>query len=114
MASRDYTRHTVTTTAPGGATRLGDEYWNPATNTLSKIVAVNGTSPILNQVLTAAANGLAVITNASVGSMTVLGNATVGGNVYVASRVGFTWANNASASYQVFNPGTGSVDTYFA
>ena len=114
MASRDYTRHTVTTTAPSGATRLGDEYYNPLTNTLSKIVAVNGNSPTLNQVITASANGLAVIPNASITSMTVSGNATVGGNVYASTRIGFTAPNSTtSATYQVYNPATGSVDTYF-
>jgi hypothetical protein len=114
VASRDYTRHTVTTTGPSGSTRLGDEYFNPLSNTLYKLVAVNGNSPTFNQVLVASANGVAVIANASIASMQVVGNATVGGNVYAASRVGFTWSNSTSASYQVFNSGTGSVDTYFA
>jgi len=114
MPSRDYTRHTVNTLGPIGGTRLGDEYYNPQTNTLYKLVAVNGTSPAFSQVVVAAANGVVVMSNTSVTSMSITGNATVGGNVYVASRVGFTWANSNSASFQIFNSGTGSVDTYFA
>ena len=43
MASRDYTRHTVSSTAPAIA-RAGDEYYNPTTNTLYKAIDYNGTT----------------------------------------------------------------------
>lgn len=41
MASRDYIKHFVSTTAPKSST-LGDEWFNPATNVLYKRVANNG------------------------------------------------------------------------
>jgi hypothetical protein len=42
MASRDYTKHFVSKSAPPSST-LGDEWFNPSTNTLYKRVATNGT-----------------------------------------------------------------------
>lgn len=41
MASRDYIRHTVSSSVPT-AGRLGDEYFNPNSNVLTKRVAING------------------------------------------------------------------------
>jgi hypothetical protein len=43
MATRDYTKHLVSSTAPVGGS-LGDQWYNPTTNTLSHRLAVNGTS----------------------------------------------------------------------
>ena len=115
MASRDYTRHTVNSTTPAGAARLGDEYWNPLTNTLYKLVAVNGNSPQFNQVLVASANGVVIANSLSAtASLAVAGNATVTGNIYSGTRIGFTNpSSTTSATYQVYNPATGSIDTYF-
>ena len=43
MASRDYTKHSVSTSEPVGSA-LGDQWYNPTTNTLSILLAVNGTT----------------------------------------------------------------------
>ena len=43
MASRDFLKHVVSTSEPVGST-LGDQWYNPTTNTLSHRLAVNGTS----------------------------------------------------------------------
>jgi hypothetical protein len=43
MASRDFLKHVVSTSEPVGST-LGDQWYNPTTNTLSQRLAVNGTS----------------------------------------------------------------------
>lgn len=66
MASRDYIRHTVSTTEPTGA-RLGDEYFNPATNTLKKRLSFNGTTVGWSTVVSSASNGNVYI-NATTGT----------------------------------------------
>ena len=43
MSSRDYIKHLVSNTSPTN-TRVGDEYYDPVTNKLYKIIAVNGTT----------------------------------------------------------------------
>jgi hypothetical protein len=43
MASRDFLKHVVSTSEPVGSA-LGDQWYNPTTNTLSHRLAVNGTS----------------------------------------------------------------------
>jgi hypothetical protein len=43
MASRDFLKHVVSTTEPTDST-LGDEWYNPSTNILSKRLVVNGTT----------------------------------------------------------------------
>ena len=43
MASRDFLKHVVSTSEPVGST-LGDQWYNPTTNTLRARLAVNGTS----------------------------------------------------------------------
>jgi hypothetical protein len=83
MASRDYTKHTVSTTAPAGA-RLGDEYYNPTTNVLYKRLAVNGTAVSFLPLITADQNN----------------NANVTGNLFASNVIttsGVFWANGVSA-----------------
>ena len=127
MASRDYTRHTVSTVPPA-IVKLGDEYYNPATNTLYKAIDYNGTTvqweamPLsVNGVDYAIAGNLSVTAgtnsnNTATGALTITGGGGVGvaGNVYVGSRVGFVWTNNnVSSAYTIFNNTAVSIDTVF-
>lgn len=64
-------------------------------------VTVNPGTPAATSTTT----GALQIVNAGIG---------VGGSVYVQNRVGFVNASNVSAVYQVYNPGTNSLDTVFA
>jgi hypothetical protein len=58
MSSRDYIRHLVSAnTAPNGA-RVGDEYFDPTTNKLFKVLAVNGTTVTSIEVLTSPTGGI--------------------------------------------------------
>jgi hypothetical protein len=50
MSSRPYIVHRVSTTQPAGQ-QLGDEWYNPVTNTLTKTLAVNGTTVLSRQIL---------------------------------------------------------------
>ena len=78
MASRDYTRHTVSSTAPAIA-RVGDEYYNPTTNTLYKSVAYNGTT-VQWEAIPMSPNGV---------------DHTISGNLITAN--GVFWSNGVSA-----------------
>jgi hypothetical protein len=49
MASRDYTKHFVSTSAPSSST-LGDEWYNPSTNKLYKRLAIGGTKVVWQEV----------------------------------------------------------------
>ena len=56
----------------------------------------------------------AITATALTGNAIAAGGMGVAGNIYGASRIGFTFvSNSSSAAYQVFNPATGSIDTYF-
>ena len=127
MASRDYTRHTVSSTAPAIA-RVGDEYYNPTTNTLYKAIDYNGTTvqweatPLsINGVDYAIAGNLVVAAgtdskSTATGALTITNGGGVGvaGNVYVGSRVGYVWTNNnVSSAYTIFNNTAVSIDTVF-
>jgi hypothetical protein len=58
MSSRDYIRHLVSAnTAPNGA-RVGDEYFDPTTNKLFKVLAVNGNAVTSVEVLTSPTGGI--------------------------------------------------------
>lgn len=50
MPTRDYNRHLVSNTSPTRA-QVGDEYYDPGSNKLYKLVAVNGTTTTWNEVL---------------------------------------------------------------
>ena len=52
--------HIVSTTQPPGLA-LGDEWYNPATNKLYKLIAVNGTNPVFQDLQTTAV--IAEVTN---------------------------------------------------
>jgi hypothetical protein len=81
MASRDYIKHTVTTTAPVGA-QAGDEYYNPTTNVLYKDLVANGSSPGFNQVVFVNNSSVAVVS----GAVSATGNVT--GNYIISSGSG--------------------------
>jgi hypothetical protein len=58
MSSRDYIRHLVSAnTAPNGA-RVGDEYFDPTTNKLFKVLAVGGNNVTSIEVLTSPTGGI--------------------------------------------------------
>jgi hypothetical protein len=52
-------------------------------------------------------------TTSTTGALKVGGGVGVAGNIYTAGRVGFVNGSNASAVYQFFNTGTGTLDTVF-
>lgn len=127
MSSRDYIRNVVSANTSINGQRVGDEVYDPTTNKLYKSLVVNGTTVTNAEVLL---NGPALAnTNISVGKLnlatyqssnsTNTGTLVVGGGVgvseslYVGNKVGFVYANNVSAAYQVFNPATGTIDTIF-
>ena len=95
-----------------------------ATGGSPKILAI-GTDGNINLTLSATGNGnittanTVVISNSSAststttGALTVTGGVGIGGNVYTGGRAGFTYANNVSAVYQVYNSATNSLDTVF-
>jgi hypothetical protein len=67
MASRDFLKHVVSTTEPTGST-LGDEWYNPSTNILSKRLVVNGTTVRFVQLgggLTVQQSGTTIVSNTS-------------------------------------------------
>ena len=68
MATRDYLKHTVSTSEPTGST-LGDEWYNPSTNKIYKRLAVNGTQVEFREqpnALTIQSSGSTVVQSASI------------------------------------------------
>ena len=115
MSSRDYTRHTVTTAAPPGA-RIGDEYFNPGTNILYKVLAINGTTTLSNQVAMLSSTGSLTISSntesasTATGALTVAGGMGVAGNVYVGGNLYMASANVGATT---LSPRLGWTDNYF-
>ena len=107
MSSRNTLKHTVSTTAPPTSGTLGDEWFNPASNRLYKLVANSGTQVSWYEVgsgsssITSTTNlpeGTNLyFTNARVTSIltktTIVGNVNVAGNV-----VANTFATTNSAA----------------
>jgi hypothetical protein len=78
--------------------------------------ALVNTSPILSSQGTDANVSISLVPKGNAAVM-ITGN-TVGyipasNSIYVGNRVGFANSNNISISYQVYNPATLSIDTYF-
>jgi hypothetical protein len=96
-------------TASGGTNQI---------NSVARNFKVNFTA-LNDALLLYAANGAAVFkstiasTSTTTGALTVTGGVGIGGNVYTGGRAGFTYANNVSAVYQVYNNATNSLDTVF-
>lgn len=79
MSSRPFIIHQVSATQPTGQ-QVGDEWFNPTTNILTKTLAVNGTSVLARQVLVDATGNLRIP-----GNITVVGNLDSGGVMRSAS-----------------------------
>ena len=89
MPTRDYERHVVSTTAPSTA-KLGDEYFDPSSNNLYKLLASSGTNVAWTQVLLSGntfnggtVTGAVNITNSTAASSTTTGALQVAGGVGV-------------------------------
>jgi hypothetical protein len=85
MASRDYTKHIVSISAPPSPT-LGDEWFHPTTNKLYKRVANNGTTVEWREIpqlsLTTSSSG-------TVTSVSVASSNGFAGSVAIAAGCGF-------------------------
>ena len=75
MSSRPYVVHRVSTTEPTGQ-QVGDEWFNPVTNTLTKTLAVNGTAVAARQIL-ADVTGNISVNGLGVNSLAVTGTSSV-------------------------------------
>ncbi len=138
MASRDFLKHTVSTTEPTDST-LGDEWYNPTTNKIFKRLAVNGTTVAFREIpaaLTVQASGVTVAQGASIinfngytltvdstGAVNVaVPSAAAGGsNTHVqynnagalAGSANFTWTNatNTLSATNISSSGSITVGT---
>ena len=110
MASRDYTRHTVSSTAPAIA-RAGDEYYNPTTNTLYKSVAYNGTTVQWEAIPVSTTGPDYTIS----GNVTTTGNLSVGcsitGNTVMTTITEATVTNGNSGSTFALSLNNGTFQT---
>ena len=103
MSSRNSLKHTVSTTAPPTNGTLGDEWYNPASNKLYKLVANSGTQVSWEVISGYSTTNLAEGTNlyfttarvsTAITTSTIVGNVRVNGNV-----IANTFAtSNASAA----------------
>ena len=115
MSSRDYTRHTVTTAVPPAA-RIGDEYFNPSTNALYKVLAINGTTTLSNQVAVLSSTGALTIASntasasTATGALVVAGGVGVSGDIYTGGNAYMSSANVGATSN---SPRLGWTDNYF-
>ena len=90
MSSRDYTRHTISSTQPTRY-QVGDEYYDPATNLLYKCVAVNGTAVSFVQLPLLLNNNLTMSGNISGSNQVLTGNIkVVGGVANIGSNIGLS------------------------
>jgi hypothetical protein len=81
MSSRDYLKHLVANTSPLGTGRnLGDEVFDPISNKLYKIMAVNGTTVSAVEIPTLARSQTP--TSNTTGTIVVTGGIGVSGTVY--------------------------------
>lgn len=117
MSSRNSLKHTVSTTAPQTNGTLGDEWYNPASNKLYKLVANSGTRVSWYEVgsgtsTTNLPEGTNLyFTNARVSAFvttsTIVGNVNVNGNVIANA---FATANS-SASGSITSPANINITT---
>ena len=109
MASRDYTRHTISSTQPTRY-QVGDEYYDPIANLLYKCVAINGTSVTFAQVPLLSSGNLTVssITNSGLNGTGNIGSSTSSFNTVFAKATSAQYADLAE-NYQAdadYTPGT--------
>jgi hypothetical protein len=79
----------------------------------SNINIYPGSSGYLNAISTVGNPYSTFTVNTTGNTVAVNGAFNVVGNAYVSNRVGFTYANNVSSVYQVYNSATNSIDTIF-
>jgi hypothetical protein len=102
MSSRPYIVHRVSTTEPTGQ-QLGDEWFNPTTNQLTKTLAVSGNAVIASEVL-ANVNGNIV----SSGNLLITGAITVGQSTG-AQTLNLGTGATLNATTKTINIGTNGV-----
>ena len=130
MSSRLYLQHTVSTSQPPTG-QLGDEWFNPATNTLSKLIANNGTSVIWSPVgsglgfissvkITGGNAGQAIVTDGTGNLSFAAAGATLTNDIATNTNAFYpTMATSATGSFTsatisntklFFNPSTGTLN----
>lgn len=106
MSSRNSLKHTVSTTAPPTNGALGDEWYNPATNLLYKLVANSGVTVSWYAVgygVTAGGSSTSTITEGTnlyfttARVLSALSSANIPGNVYYTDNVTATGYNTAGS-----------------
>jgi hypothetical protein len=111
MSSRNYITHTVGNTAPP-APSVGDEFYNPTTNLLTKTLVVNGTA--LQQVVIPTTGGpVTANTVTATGNITATGAVLATGNVSTTANVVYNYSNAVPAVSQSYNSFATSLDTTF-
>jgi hypothetical protein len=111
MSSRNYITHTIGNIAPS-APSVGDEFYNPTTNLLTKALVVNGTA--LQQVVIPTAGGpVTANTVTATGNITTTGAVLATGNVSTTANVVYNYSNAAPAVSQTYNSFAVSLDTTF-
>jgi hypothetical protein len=103
MSSRPYIKHTVSTSTPT-ITQVGDEWFNPATNTLSKVVVSNGNTVAWNSSIFSSSSAPTF----SVTGTTTLNSVTVSGTVNLGS-VSSVKITGGSASQYLQTDGAGNL-----
>lgn len=77
MSTRNYNRHTVSNIAPPVTAQVGDEWFDPSTNKLYKLVVINGTTVQWTEVINTTTANTVTISNIRVGNTaTLLGSTT--------------------------------------
>ena len=90
MSTRDYNKHTVSTTQPPTG-KPGDEWYNPTTNSLYKLFINSGTTPTWQQIPSTNVTGTAASSSSSSsGAITIIAVTDETSNVTVGiSRMSF-------------------------
>jgi hypothetical protein len=114
MSTRNYITHTVSGVA-SSAPNLGDEFFDPATNTLTKVVAVGGTVATTVQIPTTTGNAnIATGTISAAGNIVTAGTVSTAGNIVTTANIVYNYYGNAApAIFQSFNTFGNSLDTTF-
>lgn len=85
MSTRDYNKHTVSTTQPPTG-KPGDEWYNPTTNSLYKLFINSGTTPTWQQIPSTNVTGTASSSGASSsGAITIIAVTDETSNITVSS-----------------------------
>lgn len=101
MSSRDYLKHTVSITQPPTHSNLGDEWYNPTTNKLYKLVANSGVTVQWSEVGAGAGTGSGAIYDSS--------NAIVDARVQNLTVNVFTTANVTANGFSLRGTGAAGI-----